>query len=167
MSYENWNEVIVRLNRTTELNSFLTLIGNSNLVPSYRTHPINKRGKILIIGDAKQSVNDIEKVCKEEYGITKNRLELVLEYTKKYDFKKLQYNTNYTAILVGPLPHKTVGQCNGSSIIVEMEKGEGYPPIIRLVNSQNELHISKNNIRQAMKTLVESGLIEKNHQSVN
>ena len=71
MSYENWNEVIVRLNRTTKLNSFLTLIGNSNLVPFYRTHHINKRGKILIIGDAKQSVNDIEKVCKEEYGITK------------------------------------------------------------------------------------------------
>lgn len=107
-------------------------------------------GKVVIIGESKLNATAIIAIA-EQYGIARDRLELCLDYqrAKKYNFKKLQYASNYSVVLVGPMPHKTAGAGDYSSAISAMEHEEGYPPIIRICNS-NELKITKHALREAL-----------------
>ena len=65
-----------------------------------------------------------------------------------YPFSKLQYNPDYRLVIVGAMPHSTAGKGDSSSAIADMEKGNGYPKVIRL--GSNELKISKSNFKKAL-----------------
>lgn len=118
-----------------------------------------KNGKILIIGQSSIDKNTIEGIAKS-LNIDNKRLELVLEYCKaeNYDFRKLQYNSLYRVIIVGPLPHKTVGTGCSSSVITEIENKEGYPRIVRSIANQ-ELKITKSSIRTVLSQLLNENYI--------
>ena len=92
--------------------------------------------------------------------IAKNRIEIHLGYEelKNFDFKKLRYNNKYRLILVGAMPHSTSGKGDFSSAIANMEQTDGYPKLIRLCSNE-QLKITKTNLRQAIHNEIESGYL--------
>ncbi|CAI3448397.1 hypothetical protein CIRMBP1229_01872 [Enterococcus cecorum] len=151
--------ILSNLNRTGGLNEWLAMGGMSDLVQGDKDLNSYPNGKIVVIGgtDIKEKV--FLGVAKE-LGLSRDRFEFCLDYKKiqKYEFNKLQYNSNYRVVLFGPAPHSSQGKGKSSSVITEMEKSQGYPRAIRL-QSSNELKISKTNFREALKQLIEEKYI--------
>ena len=145
------------------LERYLDDIGMSDLLPSeeesfYETFP---NGKIVVIGDPSIKTKDIYGIFKS-YGLSKDRVELVLDYNEaeKYQYKKMHYNPNYRLVLFGPVPHSTKGNSGASSILSKMESEEGYPKVVRLTNSNHKLKITKTNLKMALQKEITKGYIE-------
>lgn len=103
-----------------------------------------KHSKIIVIGDSRVGKNEMEYIAKRN-GIEPRRIEFVLEYDKltNYDFEKFKYNTSYSDILIGPIPHKVKGLDVSSSFLAMVrEKLECFPKVIELRDA-NELKITK------------------------
>lgn len=158
---ESVTKIVTYLNRIGELEKVLKGAGldsifnpreNCNFQPY-------KNGKIVVLGDSHVKEEILIAICKES-GIDKGRLELCLDYKKveKYDIRKMYYNSNYSAILVGPSPHSGVGKGHSSSIIAQLEDEDGYPPVIRLT-SGSKLKITKGSFKNAIKVLVDEEII--------
>lgn len=141
-------------NRTGELESLLADWGLQELINNvvlssddfYDTH---KNGTIVVIGSSQAKEHDLLGIVKS-LGLDKDRFEFCLEYKEivSYPFSKLQYNPNYRLVIVGAMPHSTAGKGYSSSAIADMEKGNGYPKVIRL--GSNELKITKTNFKKAL-----------------
>ena len=151
--------VLTKLNRTGRLDELLNLLDMPELIQGGQIYQAPKNGKILVIGrcDVKQNVLA---ATAQSIGLDKSRFEFELEYdsAKTYNFKKLQYNPLYSAILVGPMPHSGTIKGDSGSIIASLEKEEGYPRIVRL--GKNSLKISKTDFKHTLLELMENGLIE-------
>lgn len=108
--------------------------------------------KILVIGAAKLKEKDIKGIA-NSMGLNKDRFECCLDYedAKNYNYRKLQYNPNYSVVMIGAIPHSSKGKGYSSSAITEMEHNEGYPKIVRL--GTNQLKITKSDLRTKLKTL--------------
>ena len=74
----------------------------------------------------------------------------------------MQYASNYSLVLFGPVPHSAKGKGDSESIIAEIEKQNGYPPVIRL-EAGNELKITKNNFKKALCEALTRGIICKDY----
>lgn len=143
------------------LSGFLASIGMSDLMPEeekplYDTDP---EGKIIIFGASQIRDKDIFG-CLKEFGIMRDRVELYLGYdeAKKYDYNKLQYNPNFRLILFGPVPHSGEGKEDASSVITNLEQGDGYPKVIRLTDGHG-LKITKTSLKRAIGEQVLSGYL--------
>ena len=153
--------LICNANRAGNLDSLLESMGLANLLkadkPEFESY---KDGKIVVIGQTEVK-KDVLKSIAKSIGIDKNRLEFCLDYqeTKSYNYRKLQYSPDYRVVLFGPVPHKTEGTGESSSIIVELEKNEAYPRVERLM-AGGKLKITKTSFRQALEELIEEGYIE-------
>lgn len=158
ITYEDWIPIVIGLNRTGNLPQFLELINREDLNPHQSRLFFNNRGKVLIIGDSELSAKDIEKTC-ERFGLSGNRLELQLEYKDNYNFSRTQYSPKYSLILVGPLPHMAIGVEGESSIITKIMTDDGYPPVIKLTETNGDLHISKNSLKNALSEAIENRYI--------
>lgn len=88
-------------------------------------------------------------------GFSSDRLEFFLDYngSKKYNYSKLRYSDKYAAVIVGPVPHSTVGKGNYSSAIVAMETEQGYPPVFRVDK------ITNNSFRPVMDELQQKNIV--------
>lgn len=161
MTYEDWTPVVIGLNRTGDLPRFLEIINREDLNPRPSGLFFNNQGKILIIGDSELSAMDIAKTC-ERCGISRDRLELQLEYKDNYNFSHTQYSQKYSLILVGPLPHMAKGVDGASSIIAKIMTGDGYPPVIKVTDANGNLHISKNSLVNALNAAKEHSYIAVN-----
>ena len=147
-------EKIYLANRTGELESLLKKWGLLELIsddaPSsddfYDTY---KDGKIVVLGSSQTKEKDLLGIIKS-LGLDKRRFEFCLDYNRvvNYQFSKLQYNPNYRLVIVGAMPHSTAGKGDSGSTIAEMEKGNGYPKVIRL--GSNKLKISSTNFKTAL-----------------
>lgn len=150
------------LNRSadeSELYSYLKSIGMEDLCPTVPQYDTMKNGKIVIIGQPSVDKNVIYGIAKE-FGITKDRIELCLEYNEipTYNFRKLQYSSLYRVVLVGPMPHSATGKSGHGSVIAEMEQSKGYPRVIRLT-AGNDLKITKTNLKETFQNLIEEDYI--------
>lgn len=153
---ENLEKVLINLNRQERLFEFLSLIEAEHLckaTPLYETH---KNGTIIVIGASRVKEKDLRKIAKS-LGITEDRLECHLDYTRIPDLSYIQGHPNYSVILVGPMPHSTEGRSGYSSTLVRWEQEEGFPPVRRL--GTNELKITKSSFQQALQQLLNSGVI--------
>lgn len=155
---DNLLTILTKLNRTDQLEKLLSLLGLEKLLYGNNNYQVFKTGKILVIGQSKVKNNSLLAVA-EQCGIDKSRIELYLEYEdgSKYDFRKIQWDSKYSAILVGPLPHSGVSKGDYSSVITAIEKEDGYPPVIRL--GTTSLHITKSDFRKKLKELLDEGII--------
>ncbi len=156
---ETITHVLSKLNRTGRLREFLELIDMLDLLMPVATYKTYRDGKILIIGDSEINESVIAGVAKS-FGIDSNRLELCLGYDKAstYRFERIQYQPQYRVVLCGPMPHSIRGRNGSSSMITEMERKDGYPRVLRL-ESNSELKITKNSLRQALAQLKEEDYI--------
>lgn len=145
-------KILLQLNREDRLEGFLEYCGASDLLNNESDYEVSKNGTILVVGDSRAKEKDLLGIAKE-FGIDKDRLELYLNYEdgKKYDFRHIQYNPNYSVIIVGPMPHSGVSKGQYSSVIEMLKNEDGYPPIVKL--GSNELKITKSSFRETIKDL--------------
>ena len=152
---EKLEQILSNLNRSGKLEEALELLGLSDLLqPDYSYKPY-RTGKIFIVGQSDVRKNQLLGVIKE-LGFDKNRFEFCLEYdeVKRFNFSKLFYKPENTLVLVGPMPHKTVGSGDYSSAI---EQKEGSPNVIRC--GSNSLKITKQSIRDALQKALALGIV--------
>lgn len=147
------------LNRSGELEDLLRLLGLEKFLYSTPNNTRYKTGKIIIIGETKVKPEAFHAIGKS-LGINKDRFELYLDYNdaKSFKFEKLQDNSEYALIMVGPMPHSGVSKGDSSGIITALEqRNNSYPPVVRL--GSNGLKITKSNFREGLQKALEDGLI--------
>lgn len=157
--FDNLTEILTRLNRTGQLEELLDLLGLSSLLGPESPYQVHTTGKILVIGQVDVKDKELLAVGKS-LGLSKDRFELHLDYNDgaEFNFNKVQYNTDYCAILVAPMPHSGISKGNASSIITNIERTAGYPPVVRLGNAG--LKASKSSFREALQSLINAGKVK-------
>lgn len=155
---ERLEGILSRLNRTNELDTLMRLLGLTGLLGKNTELEFPKDGKIIVIGQSDVSEQILVGVAKK-MGLRKERFEFCLEYNVavKYDFRKAQYSSRYSCILVGPMPHSGWAKDDYSSIITALEQQKGYPPIYRL--GTNNLKITKTSFSKTLEDLIEEGIL--------
>lgn len=150
--------VLTKLNRTGQLDEFLSLLGMSHLLGLDNGYQVYRTGKIIVVGQSDVKA-DVLLTVAGKLGINKNRFELHLEYedAAKLDLRKTQWNPIYSVILVGPMPHSGITKGDFSSVISAIENQEGYPPVQRL--GTNGLKITKSDFKAKLKELMENGTL--------
>ena len=157
---DNVRERILTANEDGSLNALLTRMGWSDLLQEndngFYSYP---SGKIVVLGDSECPANRLLGVAKE-LGLDKKRFEFCLDYEDavRYNYRKLQYQPQYSVVLAGPLPHKTSGTSGYSSVIAALENDLGYPKVIRLTANQ-ALKITKSNFKAALEELLYTGYL--------
>lgn len=152
--------ILIELNREETLETWLSLMNLDDLLPSeapvFQPFPT---GKIVILGSSAVKEKEIQGIAKK-LGIEKQRLECVLDYdsTVNYNYQKLLYNSNYSLILVGPMPHNTTGTDGYGSTIAALEQTDGYPPVIRL--GRTDLRITKSGLQEALSNAIQKGWVQ-------
>lgn len=145
-----------------DLENYLSSIGMKDIYPIqeekllYDTDP---EGKILIVGQSMIKENQVYG-CMKNLGIEKDRVEMYLDYNeaKTISFENTLYNPNYRLILFGPMPHSGKSKKDKSSIITQIESGDGYPKVIRLTDSHG-LKITKTSLKEAVEEQIDSGYL--------
>lgn len=147
-------------NQQGTLEELLEKLGMSNYLHPEDEFESYPDGKVVIIGESTVSRDKVLGISKE-FGITPKQLELCLDYNeaKSFSYRKLQYNSEYRAVLVGPIPHKAEGIGEYSSAIAMMEQSAGFPKVVRLV-SGNKLKITKANLKEAFESLIDSSYLK-------
>ena len=153
---ENLLQVLIKLNRSERLSEFLELIDASHLLKSGPAYNCYKNGRIIVVGQTNVSKDILEKTAKW-LGISSDRFEFYLEYNNIPDLSYIKYRPDYSAILVGPMPHSIEGKGGYSSPIVYWEKEEGFPPVKRV--GGNGLKITKSSFQNALQELLNQGKI--------
>lgn len=152
-------EKVTLANRTGILDSILRALDMENWLKPAEEFESYKDGKIVVIGQTSVKEEEL-RIAAKKAGIDSSRLELCLEYeaAKTFPYSKLQYAPQYRVVMVGPIPHSTIGTADSSSVIAKMESTEGYPRVVRLMNG-NELKITKSNFKQALSELITENYI--------
>lgn len=147
--------ILIKLNRTGQLDLFLSLIGLSSLEEN-KTTGIKSTDRILVIGQSSVPVKQLRGII-AEFGFTKEQFDFKLEYedAKGYDFAQLRYSPKYTCVLVGPMPHSCKSKGNYSSVIGALENTDGYPPVYRIGNTG--LKITKSAFRACLSEFTNYG----------
>ena len=158
---ENLTGILTNLNRQNKLEDLLSLLGLSHLldVDSGTDGTFLKNGRIVVIGASEVPERHLLGVAKS-LGIDKDRFEFYLDYEdgKKFEYSKLYYQSNYSLVMVGPMPHSSTGKGDYSSAIAAMEATEGYPPVMRIEISGLRA-ISKSAFRMKLQEALASGVI--------
>lgn len=157
---DRWLEVLSRLNRSGELEKLLDLLGMADILKQEQDE-LNGRlrnGTIVVLGGSEVKEKDLLAIGKG-MGLSKDRFEFCLDYygTKKFNYRKLQWQPNYSLVMVGPMPHSTAGKDNYGSSVSAMENEAGYPPVVRL--GKTELKISKTDFREKLEQALNAGTI--------
>lgn len=149
---------VIISNRLDELDKLLEQWGFTDFIQD-EPEERYKSGKIVVIGGSDVEERILVGICKA-FNIGKDRLEFCLDYNKaqKYDYRKLRHNPSYSVVLFGSVPHSATGKSDAGSVIAEIEKQSGYPPVKRLM-AGNELKITKSNFKIAIKELLDDKII--------
>ena len=151
---ERLEEILVSLNRKGQLEELLSLLGMKELLGIEEEDEILRDGKIIVIGQSEVEREKLAAVAKN-LGIEKDRFEFYLNYedAKTFDFKKTQWSSKYSYILVGQMPHSGYSKGDYSSVITAIEREDGYPPVVRMGTSG--LKITKSSFRNTLKYLLD------------
>ena len=118
-------------------------------------------GKIIVLGGTEVKEKNLRGVCKELGFTDKDRFEFYLDYEhlKNFDYRRLQWNSEYRLVLVGPMPHKTAGTGEFNSAISAMKSpNQGYPRVIKL-QAGNSLKITKQNFTDTLRNQLDNGFL--------
>ena len=140
---------IIRANRTGTISEILNKY-NFEVEEDY-AYCEPRIAKVLVIGQSSTTVDALKSVLKK-YNIDKDRFEFVLEYkdAKNFPMNTLRFNSKYCDIFAGPIPHKTNGMGDCSSILAEIQNNQSeYPKLTKLMSS-GELKITKNSFEDAL-----------------
>lgn len=107
--------------------------------------------KVLVMGQTSVGKSELVKVIKD-LGLDPNRFEFILDYNdcKRYPMYTLRGNTKYSDLLLGPMPHKTNGMGDCSSIIAEIRNNQTDYPKAQVMMANGEIKITKASFREAL-----------------
>ena len=147
-----------KMNRSGRLEEFFHLLGMEYLLQRESGYEVFKSGKIVIIGQSDVKPDAVLSIAKQ-LGLDKERFELYLNYegAKTFDFRKIRWNSQYSLLMVGPMPHSGTSKGDHGSIISALETEDGYPPVVRL--GSNGLKITKSDLRAKLTEMIETGKI--------
>jgi hypothetical protein len=147
------DRIISRMNSNGELKDFLLRTPEfSEIVSVYPSINLS-RSKILVLGASIVNVDDLRLRAKKQ-GIDDKRLVFEVDYNKivNFPFTKLEYSEEFSDILLGPMPHKTKGTDEYSSVIEKIRQNpDKYPKIIILKSESGSLKISATAFDNALK----------------
>ncbi len=151
-------EILVKLNRSGQLEEFLSLIGMGELIGTADNISSNTNGIIIVVGQSEVEKEKLAAVAKN-LGLEKSRFEFYLSYedAKTFNFKKTQWSDAYSVILVGPMPHSGFAKGDYSSVITALERQDGYPPVVRV--GTNGLKITKTSFRTTLEYLLKERIV--------
>ncbi len=146
---------LITLNQNERLGRFLDLLDQRELIAPDESGFVSLPDKnILLLGHSKLKDEFIYKTF-TEIGISKNRVELHTEYKPdRVNIDSLKYSTQYSLILLGPMPHSMPGKGDFSSVIVRLETEDGFPPVKR-ITVNGELKITKSSLKSALASAIE------------
>lgn len=143
-------------NQQGTLGEFLAKVGMQHLLTSGDSYGIENDplGRIVVIGESSVKEEILRGVAKE-MGFSKARFAF-LDYkeTKGQDCRDWQYNTSIAAIMCGPVPHKTTGMGDSSSLLEALRRQSGYPPVEELRDMSGDLKITKASFRDGLVKLI-------------
>lgn len=110
-----------------------------------------KIAKILVIGYSEVNIVDLKRVIRK-HNLDEDRFEFVIddESIKSYPMNSLKNNYKYSDIFIGPIPHKTTGMGDCSSIIAEIKNHQDEYPKLTELRDTNVLKISKSSFEKAI-----------------
>ena len=153
---EDLLSVMLLANRTGTLEDMLKSIGQDDLLSDLGLVKSTLVRKVVVIGESlvkeKRLRSFAREVCPESEGY---EFEFKLTYNvKAYDFRKMQNNDSYLAVLAGPMPHSTTGKGDYSSVIARMENEPWqWPHLIRMTDASGSLKITNNSFKDALREL--------------
>lgn len=143
-------------NQQGTLGEFLAKVGMQHLLTSGDSYGIENdpSGRIIVLGEPCVKKDILRGVAKD-IGFSKNRF-VFLDYkeTKEQNCRDWQYNTSIAAILCGPVPHKTTGMGDSSSLLEALRSQPGYPPVEELRVMAGDLKITKTAFRNGLVRLI-------------
>ena len=150
-------EILTQANRLDEIE---VVLDKHNLRSIINPEELDRlafdaRAKILIIGASQINEDDIRRIAKK-CKLNPDYIECELDYQgfKHYNFGKLEYNTSYRCVLIGPIPHSVPNKGSYESIISKMEKEiDKYPKIYKLQNKSDVLKITKNSLEEVFRQI--------------
>ena len=150
-------EEIFLANRLDNIEEVLDKYNLRNIVDPYEVERLSydMRAKILIIGASNVNEDNIIRLAKK-CKINPDLIECELDYNKfkHYNFGKLEYNTGYKCILIGPIPHSVPDKGMYESIISKMENEIArYPKIFKLQSNSDVLKITKNSLEKVFRQI--------------
>lgn len=150
---ENLEHILVKLNAAGKLKDLLSLLDMGKYLETDEDNMVIRDGKLIVIGQSEVGKEQLIGVAKN-LGFSKDRFEFYLNYddAKNFDFRKTQWSSQYSCILVGEMPHSGKIKGNYRSIISALENQEGYPPVVRI--GGKKLKITKTSFREALEYLV-------------
>ena len=150
-------EIITQANRLNEIEIVLDKYNLRSIINPEELDRLafDTRAKILIIGASQVNEDDILKLAKK-CKINPDLIECEIDYEgfKHYNFGKLEYNTNYRCVLIGPIPHSVPNKGTYESIISKMENEiEKYPKIYKLQSKSDVLKITKTGLEEVFRQI--------------
>lgn len=159
LNEEGLLHTLIQLNTSERLGVFLDLLGHPELLEkeeNYFNAPAD--GKVIILGESSIKNADIISAFKG-FGIAKERIELHTEYDLGgFNIETLRFSPKYALILFGPVPHSLQGRGNHTSVIITVEKEQGYTHSIRML-ANGELKITKASLKEAIQKAIDNGWI--------
>jgi len=103
---------------------------------------ITNRMKILVLGELAGKLKDYQIAAKRK-GIDPTNIEFIdYRQAKHLNAGRLKYSSEYSDIIIGPMPHKIEGMGDATSLLALIEKKPNeYPKLIK-AEANNKLKIT-------------------------
>ena len=138
------------LNRLGTTNLLLESLGLDDVRDAAETDS----ARVLVMGDSRISVDKLRSIVRSE-GYDEKLFEYMTDYDKisNKSISRLR-NSNYRAVIVGPMSHSIAGMEHASSGIEHMKSHpDVYPPVIEARNERGVLELNNNSFKKALAEL--------------
>lgn len=110
-----------------------------------------RRSKILVFGALAGKLKDYQMAAKK-MGISAENIIFENDYSriKTYDTARLEYNSEYSDIIFGPMPHKTTGMGDTSSLLAEIKSAPNKYPRATIATANGSLKLSVTSFRDCI-----------------
>jgi len=110
-----------------------------------------QRSKILVFGALAGSLKDYQLAAKK-LGIPSENIVFESDYERlhNYDTARLRFNSDFSDIVFGPVPHKQENMGNTSSLLAEIKRCPNEYPRLTVASANGTLKLTITSFRNAL-----------------
>lgn len=111
----------------------------------------SRKSKIIVFGALAGKLKDYIMAAKK-LGISQENLVFISDYDelKRYDTAKLEYSLEYSDIIYGPTPHKTIGMGDENSLLAKIKREPNKYPKLQVATANGVLKLSIQSFKNAL-----------------
>lgn len=111
----------------------------------------SRKSKIIVFGALAGKLKDYIMAAKK-LGISQENLVFISDYDelKRYDTAKLEYSLEYSDIIYGPTPHKTIGMDDETSLLAKIKREPNKYPKLQVATANGVLKLSIQSFKNAL-----------------